>query len=677
MARGTARGIALPRLFGSFLAFAGIALAPALALGATLPSPPKPPWEAWLDPRELPRLPPGDQVLLRSSHCPSGCRFDRTSDGDPRFLRIENGEAVIFEEAGAGAVVRIWMTQGPGVSAPLDPAIRLLVRVDGEVNPRIDLPLPALFDGTTPGFTAPLAFDREPSSGGNVLYLPIPYRKGCKISLTGAEHERLWFQVTFHRLAQAGAISTYTGAEDLSAWRAILARAGNDPWPDSQNAPGARTDSGSANLIPGGVVSIPAPAAPGYLRAVRLRTSPRGAERLRLRLTFDGERRADLPLADFFAVRGAVVPPRGLLFGLADDGFLYAYFPAPFFANAKVEVFDAGAPGSRPVKVEWQIGWNAEVPAADSGRFAVAFSVAGESMPEGDLRLLDASGSGKWVGLFAEIGSVRTLSREVLEGDERVYLDGSLHPGLYGTGVEDLFNGGFYFDRGPFALPLHGSPAHRMTPAGEDVTSAYRLFLSDAIPFRNEIRAGLETGPTGNLAVRARTVAYYYSRPLPALAKFDRLDPSDALSALAHSYGVTAPDAACAAFLSRWEGGPLVAPEETATSCTYAAPGGRDRFILRRLAPNGALRLRRRLDVGRPNPAADVFVNGVRVGAFPFQEANPFRRLREVDLDIPPGVAAGATELHFEVVPRFSAAGGEQHSEVIYELWAGERRSPQ
>lgn len=669
MAKGSARRIAFLRLLGRFLGWAGVVSAPALAFAAT---PPKPPWESWIDPRELPRLPPGDQVLLRSSHCPSGCRFDRTSDGDPRFLRVENGEAVVFEEAGAGAVVRIWMTQGSGVSEPLDPSIRLLVRLDGESTPRIDLPLPALFDGSIPGLTEPLAFDRDRSSGGNVLYRPIPYRKGCKISLIGAEHARLWFQFTFHRLAQAGAISTYTGAEDLSAWRSILARAGSDPWPDSAQAPGARIDSGSANLLPGRSVAIPAPAAPGYLRSIRLRTSPRGAERLRLRLTFDGVESADLPLADFFGVRGASVPPRGLLFGQGADGFLYAYFPAPFFTEAKVEIVDAGAPGSRPVKVDWRIGWNAEIPAADSGSFGAQLGTTTASMPGPDLPLLAVDGRGKWVGLFAEIGSRGTPSREVLEGDERVFLDGARHPGIYGTGVEDLFNGGFYFDRGPFALPLHGSPAHRITPAQEDVTSAYRLFLPDAIPFRTEILAGLETGPTGNLRLRGRTVAYYYARHISVLAKFDRFDLSDALSRIAHAYTVTAPDAACSTFASRFEGGPLVAPEESATSCAYAAPGGRDRFTLRRLSPNGALRLRRLLDAGQANPAADVYLNGVRVGAFPYQEANPFRRLREVDLDFPPGVAAGATELRFEIVPRFSAALGERHSEVAYELWSSD-----
>jgi hypothetical protein len=207
---------------------------------------------------------------------------------------------------------------------------------------------------------------------------------------------------------------------------------------------------------------------------------------------------------------------------------------------------------------------------------------------------------------------------------------------------------------------------------GEDFTSAYRLFLSDAIPFRTEIRAGLETGPTGNLRLRGRTVAYYYSRPDPALVELDRLDLSDASSRAAHAYAVTASDAACTPFVSRFEGGPPVAPEETATSCAYAAPGGRDRFTLRRPSTTGTVRLRRRLDAGQPNPAADVFLNGARVGAFPFQEANPVRRLREIDLDFSPAALAGATELRFEIVPRFSAVEGERHSEVAYELLASE-----
>ncbi|HYO52263.1 DUF2961 domain-containing protein [Archangium sp.] len=38
-----------------------------------------------------------------------------------------------------------------------------------------------------------------------------------------------------------------------------------------------------------------------------------------------------------------------------------------------------------------------------------------------------------------------------LEGDERVHVDGSLTPQLYGTGTEDFYESGWYFSRGTFS----------------------------------------------------------------------------------------------------------------------------------------------------------------------------------------------------------------------------------
>jgi hypothetical protein len=122
-------------------------LALLLALAA---APPAPPWEIWGDLARLAVFVPGDQVLMRSSHCQSGCRYDRTDVDDPRFLRIEGDEQVVFEEAGAGAIVRIWMTQGDA----LDPDIRLRIRLDGEAAPRIDQPIAELFAGRGPPFVA-------------------------------------------------------------------------------------------------------------------------------------------------------------------------------------------------------------------------------------------------------------------------------------------------------------------------------------------------------------------------------------------------------------------------------------------------------------------------------------------------------------------------------------------
>ena len=148
-------------------------LAGLLVLAAGSLSAQSPPWTDLVNLDQLPRIRSGHQVLLRSSYCPDGCRYDRTSDGDTRFLRVARGEAVIFDEPGAGAIARIWVTMGPGVSAPLDPKIRIRVRVDGEARPRIDLPLVDLFRGDVAPFLSPLVADRLVSSGGNVSYVPI------------------------------------------------------------------------------------------------------------------------------------------------------------------------------------------------------------------------------------------------------------------------------------------------------------------------------------------------------------------------------------------------------------------------------------------------------------------------------------------------------------------------
>ena len=202
------------------------------------------PWEFWKGPHVLPLLATGDQVVLRSSYCPSGCRYDRTSEGDTRFLRLDGEEQVILEETGPGAITRIWMTAGWGISEPFDPSVRVRIRVDGVETPVVDLPLPDFFSGNVAPFLAPLAAGRELSSGGNVSYVPIPFRTGCRVSLVNALAYRLWFQFNVHRLAVAGDVVTFTGLEDNSVLARLLANPGADLVGDSLAGPGRSLDTG-------------------------------------------------------------------------------------------------------------------------------------------------------------------------------------------------------------------------------------------------------------------------------------------------------------------------------------------------------------------------------------------------------------------------------------------------
>ena len=64
------------------------------------------PWEVWEDLHRLPELRLGDQVLLRSSHCPTGCRFDRHSATDLRLQLNREQQADSRQTVAASAAVR-------------------------------------------------------------------------------------------------------------------------------------------------------------------------------------------------------------------------------------------------------------------------------------------------------------------------------------------------------------------------------------------------------------------------------------------------------------------------------------------------------------------------------------------------------------------------------------------
>jgi hypothetical protein len=433
-----------------------------------------PPWEVWPDLRRLAVLPQAGQVLLRSSHCLDGCRKDRHSPGDPRFLRRDGKEGVLFEEAGAGAITRIWMTSslGNGMSVPLDP------------------------------------------------------------------------------------------------------------------------------------------------------------------------------------------------------GVLYSYFPMPFEHSARLVLDNRG---DQAMSVAFGVRRHPDGPLPGSGRFAAQLrdprAIGG---PE-DLPLLALDRPGKWVGLFAELGSVDVVESLYLEGDDRLYLDGALHPASYGTGTEDLFDAGFYFDQGAFGRALHGLQwrGERLGPlALEEVSSTYRLMLTDAVPAAASLRAGLERGPEGGEPMRARTVAYHYLGDGETLEAVDVLDLSDTASVAAHGYQ---PDGGAKSYEldALFEGEPplplsatgIRRPAGSSASFTMVAAGCLDGW-----------RLRRRFDSQHGGQTGEVWVDGRLAASWPYALANPDRRWREVDVELP-APASETLDVAIRSLPvarrkrLFRRRQITDFTEFRYELW--------
>ncbi len=401
------------------------------------------PWEIWESPSRLATLDATDAVLERSSHCLDGCRYDRSNPGpeDPadnpyplRWLYRDGEEAVVFDERGPGAVTRIWMTTGFGVSSCIDPAIRVRFYFDGATVPALDMPLAALFDGSTPPFTPPLVADRSASSGGFVSDVPIAYAEALRIALVGADNggtnpctgddERLlWFQLQHHRVAPGTAVTSFAPGDDFPAWRAFLAHAGDDPW-NGMIAPIEQ----STTLAPGATLDLAARAGPAWLRGIQLHLPRSAYASVRLKIAFDGATSVDVPLADFFATfDDAPIPARGVLAGEDASGWLYAWLPMPFRESADVQLIaDATLPA--PVSVDSALSFDDAPVADDIGSFGAVLSDT--CAASGDVALYATAGAGRIVGVSARYHTNGAANLGYLEGDERAYVDGAIAPGV-------------------------------------------------------------------------------------------------------------------------------------------------------------------------------------------------------------------------------------------------------
>jgi hypothetical protein len=271
--------------------------------------------------------------------------------------------------------------------------------------------------------------------------------------------------------------------------------------------------------------------------------------------------------------------------------------------------------------------------------------------------------------LFSEFSSINSLSKSYLEGDERIYIDGDTGPSQYGTGVEDFYNGGFYFDQGNFSLALHGSPYSYDESNSKSITSAYRFMLTDGKEFNTSLIAKLENGPHGDLSMCVKSVSYYYLKN-SNYEDLDSLDLNSIESIKSHEYIApisTTCDLLTAVFLDQ--------PATPLISNLCSVFNLRTEFNLKNNNFARNLRLRRLIDNNIPNQIADVFVNGSYNGTYSYiaeksdayVESDPDRRWQQESIDLTNDYTG---DLHIQIVPRFidNEIGLSIFTESKYEL---------
>ncbi len=574
---------------------------------------------------DLPYLRSGVTAGQASSHDPTGLNGDANNT-----LYMDKDNYVIFDEYGPGIIYRSWHTgpNSPGTSGKIE------FYFDDEPSPRILMDINVFFSGKAPPFLDPLVESGSFSGmGGQNSYVPISFNKRLKIETTALPS---YYHFTYHLFTGDQKVQTFTGGEDLSQVDRIWNQVGKDPKDSFGNITTSRTVS-----IPDGTAQpiFDLPGA-GVIQSIKIDPEPSDEHTLDnvwLRLFWDNRSAAsvDVPMGAFFGSYLGEQDIRSLMLGMSRTGFYYSYFPMPYWSEARIEINNRSGAA---VTLKVQIQTNPKVYGSEAGYFSAKFNSAAPASGPSDYIFLDTTGRGQLVGITA---SYQYPSPFVLEGDERVYVDGNSTPALYGTGTEDYFGGGWYFEHGNVSYPSHGVPL--LTPTS---AVAYRLHLGDLIPYQSSLKFGMEHGGLDQVNdANIYSVAYYYQKDTPGLTLTDTLDVGNAASEKGHGYTVS--DQTWGTFGNyAYEG----AEAKTLISDDGYGLKGYSQFSVAISPDNNGVRLRRRLDYSYPNQRAQVYADGSLVGTWYSAGSNSTLRWRDEDFNIPASFTVGRSKLTIKIV---------------------------
>lgn len=440
-----------------------------------------------------------DQLpVLKNAVCKQVSSYDRSGgNGDAgHFLngdvgRLPNNRAVLADLKGPGCIYRLWSANAAGF-------IRFYF--DGEAEPRIACPMQDLFQDKYPPFVRPLAGQ---SSGGWYCFFPIPFAKSLRIEVD--DPRTMYYQIQYHQFPEGTPVQSFT--RQLSAEDQMLVAKLVDDWkrlgdPSQSRLVveamtgalfAAQHTQGDTPVEAGKELTLWEEGQGGVIRGLRIKVRPADRftlRRLVLRAYWDGESRpaVEVPLGDFFGVGFGERKFQSLPLGMTDDDY-YCYFPMPYFQSARLTLTNEGP---KPVTVRWEVRRSA-LPAEKNLAYFHAKWRRVTTERGKHVTLLETTGRGHYVGVNLNMQGDRGLG--FLEGDEKIYVDGETFPSIYGTGTEDFFTSGWYFNTGPFWLPFHGCIVK------DDQNSriaAYRYQITDCVPFQKNIRVDIEHGGTND-----------------------------------------------------------------------------------------------------------------------------------------------------------------------------------
>jgi len=467
--------------------------------------------------------------------CKQASSYDRARTGpdDPKtwfsnrdydyFIRIEEKagrkEYVIMDETGPGCITRWWipLEQYESINH------RVRIYLDGKDKPAIDAkyyPLLSGLDFVKP----PLAFiasDEKdaPSQIGLPpgqkqmaadLYLPIPFARGCKITL---DRLPFYYNINYRKYNPGTAVKSFTMADYVAASAALhqVAHALNNP----ENATGGSESVTEGTVEPGAELAIDLPIGARAASTLRIQIDPRDAPQVLrsavVEAAFDGQPVVWCPLGEFFGCGARLNAVQDWCRSVEKDGNLFSRWVMPYERTGRIAIKNHGKKGVHLKLAAWTSAWRWDDRSLHfHANWHCQYPL--RTRPMSDWNYIQIQGRGVYLGDTLTV--FNPVAAWYGEGDEKIYVDGEKFPSHIGTGTEDYYGyawGMSHHFNSPFiSMPLRESKGKT---DWKGYTTTSRLRLLDGIPLRSSLKMDMEIWHWADTKVRYAVGTFWYARP--------------------------------------------------------------------------------------------------------------------------------------------------------------------
>ena len=424
------------------------------------------------------------------------------------YIRTEENqgrqEDVMFEDKGAGAIVRFWATFG-GVTVKHGGIYR--VYIDGKPNPVIEIHTKN-FVGKSGIIGNPFSFfapekSEQPHWKGRNLYLPIPYAKSCKVTFDEIYRNvkmKGWrghyYQINY-RTYEAGTKVKSFNKKTINKYKEQINIYGEKLIAKDIKQTGKRVLKKNKTLQTGEKLSIELEGekAINFLQTKLEADNQEQALRSTvLRITFDDKTTVWCPVGQFYGVGYKnKLKHKTYYISATESGDMYSFWVMPFQKKAAIELINYG---EQSITLRnFSIGHEAYNWTENSMYFHATWKEtrALDTKLRLDYNYVSIEGKGVFVGDNLTIFNTfpdTTGKNWWGEGDEKIYVDKETFPSHFGTGTEDYYNYAWCRPQW-FTNPWGSQPIGEgnKTPGN---TSNNRYRLLDAIPFTKNFKFDME-----------------------------------------------------------------------------------------------------------------------------------------------------------------------------------------